>query len=76
MTPRQKTHRIAVVDTAWNKINLPCSAGRRAFGSWLNLFALVPWVLLAAVSAQGQTVTATVPEHHLCLCRGGEPGDE
>ena len=61
MAPSHETHRIAVVDTAWNKFNLSCSVGRRAFGCGLNVFALVLWVLLAASGAQGQTVTTTVP---------------
>ena len=60
MAPRQDMRRNTVVDTARNKIDLPGSVCRRAFGTWLNLFVLVVWVWLAAVSARGQTVTATV----------------
>jgi hypothetical protein len=61
MAPSHETHRIAVVDTTRDKITLPGSVGRQAIGAWLNFFALALSVLLTAVAAQAQTVTAAIP---------------
>jgi YVTN family beta-propeller protein len=61
MGPSSERHGIAVANNARNKINLPSTPGGRTFGFYQVRYALLLGVLVAAPSAQGQTLTTTVP---------------